>query len=214
MFLRRFSSESEFLITSQTKLSSNCCVCRGNVNYENYTDGEVHAELIAGQARLMNAFLEFRRCTDMARVDKSTISDIQGCTNAFKLCLEVLAARESWTSEQSKADFRSGLHLSVGLLNLLLSSLPAKPRAALADAGCIGDHELGIHYLDLACESMANGCQKSIALLATIAFNLWLDVQYDYGDGDAKLISKLVEDLQADHPKVLLWNVQDAGKVM
>ena len=54
----------------------------------------------------------------------------------------------------------------------------------------------------MATDASSEGCQKPLAYLATIAFNIWLDNAFDYGDGDAKAISKSIDTLQTKYTKV------------
>lgn len=92
---------------------------RGTTNFDVYSDREVHAELVSAQSRLMLVILDFIKLNDYSSFIRNCVSSLKYCTNSFKLCLDILTAKTNWSDDGSRRDFKSGVQLGVGLLNLV-----------------------------------------------------------------------------------------------
>ncbi|KAI1288317.1 Tetratricopeptide repeat protein 39B [Halotydeus destructor] len=175
----------------------------GQTNYDQFSDTEVHSELISAQARLLNVFIEFIRSRDVTKFDKVAMTDIRNCTRSFKTCLEILSGRSTWSSTESKETFRSGCHLGVGLTNIILSLLPAKVKGVMADAGCIGDFPLGVHYIRKASGVIASddvtpeeGVMGPMCKMVLVAISLSADCIFDFDpEDDQEIINRLTTEL-------------------
>lgn len=78
----------------------------------------------------------------------------------------MLEKRCKWESAASQANFKSGLYLSIGVLNIMLAMMPRKMEEELRKDACYGDRDLGITYLTEAMEF--SGVQRKLSCLASL----------------------------------------------
>ena len=109
----------------------------------------------------------------------------------------MLTTRKNWQSTSSQTNFKSGLYLSIGVFNVILSMLPDKIQKVMQEVGCYGDRELGATYLRQAVD--VDGVQQQISRLVVIAMDFLIDKKPFLHD----LTDTCLQQLQASHPKVI-----------
>ncbi|CAG2181634.1 unnamed protein product, partial [Oppiella nova] len=115
-------------------------------NYNDYTEEEIHAELIHAENLLITALLTFFSDQNIMSLVKGAFR-IRSCHSSYKVCLEISETRTNWKSEASKAHFISGVLLGNGALNLVFSHLPKRVLKLLEMIGFSGDRSVGLDLL-------------------------------------------------------------------
>ena len=111
----------------------------------------------------------------------------------------MLKARKNWESVASSDNFKSGLYLSIGVMNMLLAVLPDKVQKVLEESGCVGDRELGATYLMQAID--VPGVQQTLARICVLDMDFVVDQSFN-GAMPKDLVDSCQSQLQNKHAKV------------
>jgi hypothetical protein len=107
------------------------------INYDQYTELEVHAELCSAEALLLKAMLTFVEDETLSSLIRGGMK-IRTCYNIYRECSNILAQRK-WENANSKEHFESGVRYGVGTFNLMISLLPGRVIKLLEFIGFSGN---------------------------------------------------------------------------
>ncbi|BFZ16413.1 hypothetical protein BsWGS_19452 [Bradybaena similaris] len=183
------------VIGSLTKFNS-------KVNYDEYTEEEIHAELVYAECLLIRAFLTFIQDENLISFVKGGLK-IRECYKTYKECHKILQHR-SVNTDKHRVHFESGVCMGVGAFNLMISLLPSKIMKLLEFVGFSGNKKLGLTEMQRACE-LHGGLRSKLCTLIFVAYHSLVTYVLGLGDGDIELATRLLEPCLRDHPKGALF---------
>lgn len=139
---------------------------------DGYTAVELHAEVFYAECSLLEALLTFLQDESMMSFIRAGLK-IRSCYSMFKQCHNWIEEVTSSLSSQpltSPIDkhFVSGIHLGVGVFNVVISLLPGRILKLLEFVGFSGDRTLGIELLTSGYHS--NTCHSPLCSMALLAY--------------------------------------------
>ncbi|XP_005096921.3 tetratricopeptide repeat protein 39B [Aplysia californica] len=183
------------VISSITKLGS-------KVNYNEFTEEEIHAELCYAECLLIRAFLTFIQDENLISFVKGGLK-IRECYKIFKDCHKILRKR-NFDSDEHKVHFESGVCMGVGAFNLMISLLPSKIMKLLEFIGFSGKKSFGLSQLQRACE-LGIGLRSKLCALMLVAYHSLVTYILGLADGDIELATEVLQPCLNDHPKGALF---------
>ncbi|PVD23516.1 hypothetical protein C0Q70_16788 [Pomacea canaliculata] len=172
------------------------------VNYNEFTEEEVHAEICYTESLLIRALLTFIQ-------DENLISFVKGgfkireCYKIYKECNKILENR-NWEKDVHKVHFESGVRMGVGAFNLMISLLPSKIMKLLEFAGFSGSKKLGLSEL-LKGSELHTSLRGPLCAIVLIAYHTVVTYVLGLGDGDVDLASSLLSPCLQTFPKGALF---------
>ena len=116
-------------------------------DYNQYTDNEVHAELCYAEVLLLKAVLTLCNETLVSFV-KAGLT-VRACYQSYRECYLILQERRTWSNQDHRRDFESGVRFGVGCFNLMISLLPARVMKLLEFIGFGGNKVTDLFVLNL-----------------------------------------------------------------
>ncbi|XP_074598536.1 tetratricopeptide repeat protein 39B-like isoform X2 [Brevipalpus obovatus] len=168
-------------------------------SYDDYTEEEIHAELAYADSVFMLSLITFIQ-------DQNFMSLIKGAYRfrcgfqSYKICSQILSERKEWETEESKAEFESGVRAGNGSYNLVLRLSPPRVLRILEFMGFSGDREFGIEELKAAADLEGTG--RSIFAIMMLLMNfMYTETMIGWGDKNWSMIDYLLKHLSKCCPK-------------
>ncbi|XP_076462469.1 tetratricopeptide repeat protein 39B-like [Babylonia areolata] len=186
-------------LRKRTSLIGSLSKVTSGVNYNDFTEEEVHAELIYAESLLIRALLTFIQDENLVSFVKGGLK-IRECYKIYKECNKMLQKR-NWEKDQFKMHFESGVRMGVGTFNLMISLLPSKIMKVLEFVGFSGSKRLGLRELMKGSQQTPSSPTSwvRIPLHTHTPFLLCL------GDGDIDLATQLSQQCLETFPKGALF---------
>ena len=149
-------------------------------DFTNYTDTELHAELIYAVTELMTGLL-------IILADQSIYGAVNACIKAkssyssFKNCEYALEDKLEWESEKSRANLEAGTCLGIGAFDLILSFCPTVVTRILDYVGFNSDRLEALAKLKRCIENQETIFFEICAISMTV-YHAFLS--YFYGIGE------------------------------
>ena len=106
-------------------------------DYDMYTDNQVHAELCYAEVLLLKAVLTLCEDETLVSFVKAGLK-VRSCYQSYRECYSILQER-TWSNQDHRRDFESGVRFGVGCFNLMISLLPARVMKLLEFIGFGGN---------------------------------------------------------------------------
>lgn len=160
------------------------------VNYDAYTNEEVHAELCYAESLLLKAMLTFVEDETLVSFVKAGLK-IRTCFLSYKECLTILNNRK-WENDVHKVHFESGVRTGIGAFNLMISLLPARVIKLLEFIGFSGDKDYGLAELK-AGYNERRGLRQILCVMTLLSYNLIVTFVLSHSDGDLEWCEQVLE---------------------
>lgn len=168
-------------------------------NYNEYTDEEVHAELMVAEVQIVLAFINILGEQSLVSMVKGALR-IRSANATYKLCKEIIEHKSNWTSELSKENFRAGYLLGHGLFNLFLSHFPTNILKLLSIVGFTGDYFTAINDLREVAELLKSSIRSRLCQIVCIFYLLYVEYGFGIGGKSASWAESQVSDLLNAYP--------------
>ncbi|CAL1544810.1 unnamed protein product [Lymnaea stagnalis] len=172
------------------------------VDYNDFSEEEIHAELCYAECLLIRAFLTFIQDENLISFVKGGLK-IRECYKIYKDCHKILENRKSAT-DTHRVHFESGVCMGIGAFNLMISLLPSKIMKLLEFVGFSGKKALGLTELHRGCESRV-GLRSKLCAIMLVAYHSLITYILGLGDGDIDLATEVLSPCLKDHPKGALF---------
>ncbi|GFO11311.1 tetratricopeptide repeat protein 39b [Plakobranchus ocellatus] len=183
------------IISSITKMNS-------KVNYDEFTEEEIHAELCYAECLLIRAFLTFIQDENLISFVKGGLK-IRECYKIYKECHKILRNRKVKTDTHT-VHFESGVCMGIGAFNLMISLLPSKIMKLLEFVGFSGNKKFGLSELKRGCD-LHVGLRGKISSIILVAYHSLVTYVLGLADGDIDLATEVLQPCLVDHPKGALF---------
>jgi len=167
------------------------------VNYDGYTSEEVHAELCYAESLLLKSMLTFVEDETLVSFVKAGLK-IRTCYLSYKECMTILKNRK-WGDNIHKVHFESGVHMGIGVFNLMISLLPARIIKLLEFIGFSGDKEYGLTELK-AGYGERRGLRQVLCVMTLLSYNLIVTFVLSHSDGDLDWCEQVLEQELSIYP--------------
>lgn len=167
-------------------------------NYNNYSDYEIHAELVHAESLLLLALVSFIADQSIICLMKGAFR-IRTCYQRYKECLYIMENRREWASPEAKRHFYSGVRMGHGIFNMLMSYLPRRVLRFLEYVGFSGNRNLGQDELDRSI-AMNDGLRSVFSSLCILVNNCYVETLFGLGNYDLDLVNKLTTSRLQDYP--------------
>jgi len=155
---------------------------------DNYTPGELQAEILYAEGNLLLSMLTFLGDESLMSFIKGALK-IRSCYSLYKQLFQWLVTCEQ-EDQEVEPNFATGVRMGIGCFNLFLSLLPARVLRLLEFIGFSGDRQLGLTELT---KGAASGTFRSPMCTSFLLF---------YHSLAAVVIG--IGDMDADHAESLL----------
>lgn len=170
-----------------------------STDYNEYTDEEVHAELMLAEMQICLAFMNFLGEQSMLSMIKGALR-IKSAHSTYKTCQQILKCKKNWSSNLSHENFKAGYLLGNGLFNLYLSHLPAKIINLLAMVGFSGDYSTAVNALQEVCDQLKSSIRSRVCQIMTTFYALYIEYIFGIGGKSSEWTEKQVNDLIVAYP--------------
>ncbi|KAL0103336.1 hypothetical protein PUN28_017546 [Cardiocondyla obscurior] len=160
------------------------------INYDAYTNEEVHAELCYAESLLLKSMLTFVEDETLVSFVKAGLK-IRTCFLSYKECMTILKNRK-WGNDIHKVHFESGVRMGIGAFNLMISLLPSRIIKLLEFIGFSGDKEYGLMELK-AGYSERRGLRQILCVMILLSYNLIVTFVLSHADGDLDWCEQVLE---------------------
>ncbi|XP_029160780.1 tetratricopeptide repeat protein 39B-like [Nylanderia fulva] len=160
------------------------------VNYDAYTNEEVHAELCYAESLLLKSMLTFVEDETLVSFVKAGLK-IRTCFLSYKECMTILNNRK-WRNDSHKVHFESGVRMGIGTFNLMISLLPARIIKLLEFIGFSGDKAYGLAELK-AGYNERRGLRQVLCVMTLLSYNLFVTFVLSHADGDLEWCEEVVQ---------------------
>ncbi|XP_012063013.1 PREDICTED: tetratricopeptide repeat protein 39B-like [Atta cephalotes] len=160
------------------------------INYDAYTNEEVHAELCYAESLLLKSMLTFVEDETLVSFVKAGLK-IRTCFLSYKECMTILKNRK-WENDIHKVHFESGVRMGIGAFNLMISLLPARVIKLLEFIGFSGDKEYGLTELK-AGYGERRGLRQILCVMTLLSYNLIVCIVLSHSDGDLEWCEQVLE---------------------
>lgn len=168
-------------------------------NYNNYSDTEIHAELVHAESLLLLALISFLADQSIICLVRGALR-IRACYQRYKECLYIMDnSGRVWQSEEARQHFESGVRMGHGIFNLLMSYLPARVLRFLEYVGFSGKRALGVNELDKSVE-LQDGLRSVFSALVILTYHSYIENLFGLGSYDAQKVSDLNARFLAHYP--------------
>lgn len=167
-------------------------------NYNAYSDDQCHAELVHAESLLLLALISFVSDQSLLCLVKGALR-IRTCYQRYKECQYILETRKTWSSEEAKRHFESGVRLGHGIFNLLMSYLPRRVLRFLEYVGFSGNRQIGIEELDRSVELM-DGLRSVFSALVILTYQTYIESLFGLGSYDSKKVKHLKDSFLGQYP--------------
>ncbi|XP_015786877.1 tetratricopeptide repeat protein 39B [Tetranychus urticae] len=179
-------------------------------NYNNYTEDQIHAELVYAEAQLMIALMTFLQDQNLISLVKGALR-IRSCFQTYKECNNILNQRVSWSSEKVKRHFESGVRMGLGTFNLMISHLPSKVLRLLEFVGFSGNRSIGFTELE-ASTAITDGLRSPLAKLIMMAYFCYIEHLFGLGNEDLTLVTNILSSAMEKYPNSAFF-ILFAGRI-
>lgn len=168
-------------------------------NYNNYTDDQIHAELVQAESLLLLALISFLS-------DQSIICLVRGafrirtCYQRYKECLYIMENKTNWSSDEARKHFESGVRMGHGIFNLLMSYLPRRVLRFLEYVGFSGNRSIAIDELDKSV-ALNDGLRSTFSTLVILTYHTYIENLFGLGNYDSNKVKQLNNTLQIYYPQ-------------
>ncbi|BES91165.1 IHypothetical protein2 [Nesidiocoris tenuis] len=177
--------------------------------YEQFTPEEMHAELCYAEALLLKSMLLFIEDETLVNFIKAGMK-IRYCYNSYKECSNILKSRD-WSGVQHFVHFQSGVHLGIGVFNLMISLLPTRIIKLLEFIGFSGSKELGLEEL-MAGYKLDQGLRQVLSIMTLLVYNLFAIYMLSHQEGNLKLCEEILEEQLQRYPEGV-WFLYFRGRL-
>ncbi|XP_050457803.1 tetratricopeptide repeat protein 39B-like [Cataglyphis hispanica] len=160
------------------------------VNYDSYTNEEVHAELCYAESLLLKSMLTFVEDETLVSFVKAGLK-IRTCFLSYKECMMILNNRK-WGNDIHKVHFESGVRMGIGAFNLMISLLPARIIKLLEFIGFSGDKAYGLAELK-AGYNERRGLRQILCVMTLLSYNLIVTFVLSHSDGDLEWCDQVLQ---------------------
>ncbi|XP_012235381.1 tetratricopeptide repeat protein 39B-like [Linepithema humile] len=160
------------------------------INYDAYTNVEVHAELCYAESLLLKSMLTFIEDETLVSFVKAGLK-IRTCFLSYKECMTILNNRK-WGNDIRKVHFESGVRMGIGTFNLMISLLPARIIKLLEFIGFSGDKEYGLAELKSGYDER-RGLRQILCVMTLLSYNLIVTFVLSHSDGDLEWCEQVLE---------------------
>ncbi|KAL6427087.1 hypothetical protein ACFW04_009332 [Cataglyphis niger] len=160
------------------------------VNYDSYTNEEVHAELCYAESLLLKSMLTFVEDETLVSFVKAGLK-IRTCFLSYKECMTILNNRK-WGNDIHKVHFESGVRMGIGAFNLMISLLPARVIKLLEFIGFSGDKAYGLTELK-AGYNERRGLRQILCVMTLLSYNLIVTFVLSHSDGDLEWCDQVLQ---------------------
>ncbi|XP_020284441.1 tetratricopeptide repeat protein 39B-like [Pseudomyrmex gracilis] len=167
------------------------------VNYDTYTNEEVHAELCYAESLLLKSMLTFVEDETLVSFVKAGLK-IRTCFLLYKECMTMLKTR-NWGNDSHKVHFESGVRMGIGAFNLMISLLPARVIKLLEFIGFSGDKDYGLAELK-AGYNEKRGLRQLLCVMTLLSYNLIETFLLSHSDGDLEWCEQVLEEQLSLYP--------------
>lgn len=174
---------------------------KSEMRYGDYSDEQVHAELVHAESMLMMALISFLADQSIICLVKGAFK-IRSAYNRYKECLQIMlerAAHDAWSSAEAQRHFESGVRMGHGIFNLLMSYLPRRVLRFLEYVGFSGNRELGSAELHKSIE-LDDGLRSTFSGLVVLAYYSYVETLFGLGYYDSRQVEQLNEKFLASYP--------------
>ncbi|GFS13728.1 tetratricopeptide repeat protein 39B [Elysia marginata] len=161
------------IISSITKMNS-------KVNYDEFTEDEIHAELCYAECLLIRAFLTFIQDENLISFVKGGLK-IRECYKIYKECHKILRNRKVKTDKHT-IHFESGVRMGIGAFNL----------------------KFGLAELKSSCD-LHVGLRGKISTIILVAYHSLVTYVLGLADGDIDLATEVLQPCLVNYPKGALF---------
>lgn len=170
-------------------------------DYDQYTDNQVHAELCYAEILLLKAVLTLCEDETLVSFVKAGLK-VRTCYQSFRECWTILQERTTWSNQQHRKDFESGVRFGVGCFNLMISLLPARVMKLLEFIGFRGNKDAGIGEL-LRVYHEKDGLRQFLASLVLLGYHLVLShfLGNEIEQSNIELCHHILEEKLARYPQ-------------
>ncbi|XP_023217656.1 tetratricopeptide repeat protein 39B-like [Centruroides sculpturatus] len=174
----------------------------GQVDYNSYTEEEVHAELCYAECLLLTAILTFLADQSFMNFVKGGLK-VRTCYQSYKECLHILENR-NWKNNKHRQHYASGVKMGIGTFNLMISQFPTRILRLLEFIGFSGNKNIGLRELKESYEE-TNGLRSPLAVLILVAYHTVISYVFGMGDGDINQSEDMLEDMLIRYPNGALF---------
>lgn len=167
------------------------------INYDAYTNEEVHAELCYAEFLLLKSMLTFMEDETLVSFVKAGLK-IRTCFLSYKECMTILKTRK-WGNDIHKVHFESGVRMGIGAFNLMISLLPARIVKLLEFIGFSGNKEYGLAELKAGFNEK-RGLRQILCVMILLAYNLIVTFVLSHSEGDLDWCEQVLEQELALYP--------------
>ncbi|XP_070169153.1 tetratricopeptide repeat protein 39B [Polyergus mexicanus] len=160
------------------------------INYDAYTNEEVHAELCYAESLLLKSMLTFVEDETLVSFVKAGLK-IRTCFLSYKECMTILNNRK-WGDNIHKVHFESGVRMGIGTFNLMISLLPARIIKLLEFIGFSGDKTYGLTELK-AGYNERRGLRQILCVMILLSYNLIVTFVLSHSDGDLEWCEQVLQ---------------------
>ncbi|XP_059092083.1 tetratricopeptide repeat protein 39B-like isoform X2 [Tigriopus californicus] len=168
------------------------------VDYDQYTEMELHAEICYSECLLLKAALTFCEDETLVSFVKAGLK-VRTCYQSFRECWNALHERD-WTNSEYKSDFEGGVRLGVGTFNLMISLLPARVMKVLEFIGFSGNRDAGLQEI-MWVEQERNGLRQFLASFILLGYHLLLSFFIGSTECNLDLCKRILEEKLAKYPE-------------
>ncbi|KAI1296563.1 Tetratricopeptide repeat protein 39B [Halotydeus destructor] len=178
-----------FVVVDKYRKKSTVSSVMWRSNYDDYTDIEVHAELVLAKISAIYAFVILLTDLSISGFVRSAVK-IRASFKLFKECQKILETRQRWSSKVLRDHFASGVHMGIGGFDMAISYFPTKFIKLLEFAGFSGDRNVGIRELKKCAAIKGGFMHPLVAVILSINYG-FLEYFYSLGETDVSVIREI-----------------------
>ncbi|KAK7501102.1 hypothetical protein BaRGS_00007587 [Batillaria attramentaria] len=191
-----------YKLRRRTSVLASISKMASGVNYDEFTEEEIHAELVYAESLLLRALLTFIQDENLISFVKGGLK-IRECHKIYKECNRILMKRK-WDTDRHKMHFESGVRMGVGAFNLMISLLPSKIMKLLEFAGFSGSKRLGLSELMKGSE-LHTSLRGPLCSIVLLSYHTVVTYVLGLGDGDLDLARELLAPCLQSFPRGALF---------
>lgn len=167
-------------------------------NYDQYTDEEIHAELVDAESNLLLSINSFLSDQSVIVLVRGAIK-IRSCYQRYKECLYILETRTQWQSQEARRHFESGVRMGLGIFNYYMSYLPLRVIKLLQYVGFTGNRAAAIEDLDKSI-ALNDGLRSTLSALVVLTNLTYVEHLFGISNYDIKKVEQISEILENQYP--------------
>ncbi|KAB7498064.1 Tetratricopeptide repeat protein 39B [Armadillidium nasatum] len=172
------------------------------VDYNSYSEDEIHAELCYAECLLLRAVLSFIEDETLISFIKGSIK-IRACYQSYKECWHILEGRD-FSKDKFKIHFESGVRMGVGTFNLMISQLPARVLKLLEFVGFTTSRHYGLKELEKGF-ALEGSLRQFLCALVLLGYHSFATYAFGTNDGDLATAQRILDDQLKHYPNGALF---------